>query len=152
MGKEPISDPFHYQEWDYQIQLHRPDWVTIYERRAPKGNPEDIENILTEYKPIAHRIRQIIDLLTPAGVQRQRGMEDGDEVDINAAIDAMIAIRMGEQPNPRITMIRSKYFQYLQDYLWVLRVRKSLPNQGGVIGFDNPILGNEKGRKLALCP
>ncbi|VVM18960.1 Rubisco activation protein CbbO [uncultured Gammaproteobacteria bacterium] len=23
MGKEPISDPFHYQEWDYQIQLHR---------------------------------------------------------------------------------------------------------------------------------
>jgi nitric oxide reductase activation protein len=59
---------------------------------------------LTEYKPIAHRIRQIIDLLTPAGVQRQRGMEDGDEVDINAAIDAMIAIRMGEQPNPRITM------------------------------------------------
>ncbi|CAB5497458.1 Rubisco activation protein CbbO [Bathymodiolus thermophilus thioautotrophic gill symbiont] len=104
MGKEPISDPFHYQEWDYQIQLHRPDWVTIYERRAPKGNAEDIEDILTEYKPIAHRIRQIIDLLTPAGVQRQRGMEDGDEVDINAAIDAMIAIRMGEQPNPRITM------------------------------------------------
>jgi nitric oxide reductase NorD protein len=103
-GKEPVSDPFHYQEWDYQIQLHRPDWATIYERRATKGNPEDIDAILTEHKPIAHRIRQIIDLLSPAGVQRQRGMEDGDEVDINAAIDAMIAIRMGEQPNPRITM------------------------------------------------
>jgi nitric oxide reductase NorD protein len=103
-GKEPVSDPFHYHEWDYQIQLHRPDWATIYERRATKGNPEDIDAILTEHKPIAHRIRQIIDLLSPAGVQRQRGMEDGDEVDINAAIDAMIAIRMGEQPNPRITM------------------------------------------------
>ncbi len=104
MGKEPISDPFHYQEWDYQIQLHRPDWVTLYERRMPKGDPEDIEQILVEHKPIAHRIRQIIDLLAPAGVQRQRGLEDGDEVDINAAVDAMIAIRMGEQPSPRITM------------------------------------------------
>ncbi len=104
MGTEPISDPFHYHEWDYQIQLHRPDWATIYERRPTKGDPEDIDNILIEYKPIAHRIRQIIDLLAPAGVQRKRGMEDGDEVDINAAIDAMIAIRMGEQPNPRITM------------------------------------------------
>ena len=104
MGSEPISDPYHYQEWDYQIQLHRPDWATIYERRPAMGNSDDIEDILTEYKPIAHRIRQIIDLLTPEGVQRQRGMEDGDEVDINAAIDAMIAIRMGEQPNPRITM------------------------------------------------
>lgn len=103
-GKEPVSEPFHYQEWDYQVQLHRPDWVTLYERRQPKGNPEDIESILTEYKPIAHRIKQIIDLLTPAGVQRVRNMEDGDEIDINAAIDAMVAMRMGEQPNSRITM------------------------------------------------
>ena len=103
-GKEPVSDPFHYQEWDYQIQLHRPDWATVYERRQPRGLVEDIDNILLEYKPIAHRIKQIIDLLTPEGVQRQRGMEDGDEIDINAAVDAMIAIRMGEQPSPRITM------------------------------------------------
>lgn len=103
-GKESVSEPFHYQEWDYQIQLHRPDWVTVYERRQPKGNIDDINDILTEYKPIAHRIRQIIDLLTPAGVQRIRNMEDGDEIDLNAAVDAMISIRMGEQPNPRITM------------------------------------------------
>lgn len=103
-GKEPVSDPYHYQEWDYQIQLHRPDWATVYERRQPKGNPEDINDILTEYRPVAHRIKQIIDLLTPQGVQRQRNMEDGDEIDINAAVDAMISIRMGEQPNPRITM------------------------------------------------
>lgn len=103
-GKEPVSDPFHYQEWDYQIQLHRPDWATIYERRQPKGDPDDIRTIIDDYKPVAHRIRQIIDLLTPEGVQRQRGLEDGDEIDINAAVDAMISIRMGEQPNPRITM------------------------------------------------
>ncbi len=103
-GKEPVSDPFHYQEWDYQVQLHRPDWVTVFERRQPMGDPEDIEDILTEYKPVTHRIKQIIDLLTPAGVQRVRNMEDGDEIDLNAAVDAMVAIRMGEQPNPRITM------------------------------------------------
>ncbi len=103
-GKEPISDPYHYHEWDYQIQLHRPDWATVYERRQPRGMVEDIEAIIDAYRPVAHRIKQIIDLLTPEGVQRVRNMEDGDEVDINAAIDAMIAIRMGEQPNTRITM------------------------------------------------
>jgi len=103
-GKEPISDPFHYQEWDYQVQLHRPDWVTVFEHRQPMGDPETIEDILTEYKPVTHRIKQIIDLLTPEGVQRVRNMEDGDEIDLNAAVDAMVAIRMGEQPNPRITM------------------------------------------------
>jgi len=103
-GKEPVSEPRHYHEWDYQIQLHRPDWVTVYERRQPRGNPEDIDRILLEYKPIAFRIKQIIDLLSPEGVQRVRNMEDGDEIDINAAVDAMISLRMGEQPNPRITM------------------------------------------------
>ena len=103
-GKAPVSDPFHYSEWDYHIQLARPDWATVYERRQPMGDPEDIHDIITEYRPVAHRIKQIIDLLTPEGVQRVRNMEDGDEIDINAAIDAMVAIRMGAQPNPRITM------------------------------------------------
>ena len=103
-GKEPISAPFHYHEWDYQVQLYRPDWATVYERRARKGDAGNVEDILLEYKPVAHRIRQIIDLLSPAGVQRVRNMEDGDEIDINAAVDAMIAIRMGDQPDPRITM------------------------------------------------
>lgn len=103
-GKEPVSEPFHYHEWDYQIQLCRPDWVTVYERRQAKGDPDDIRAIIDAYRPVAHRIKQIIDLLTPEGVQRQRRLEDGDEIDINAAVDAMIAIRMGEQPSPRITM------------------------------------------------
>jgi len=103
-GKEPVSEPYHYQEWDYQVQLARPDWATVYERRQVKGDSDDIDKILLEYKPISFRIKQIIDMLQPEGVQRVRNMEDGDEIDLNAAIDAMVAIRMGEQPNPRITM------------------------------------------------
>jgi nitric oxide reductase NorD protein len=104
LGSEPISDPYHYQEWDYQVQLHRPDWVTLYERRQPKADPSVIDDILVAHRPITQRIRQIIDLLQPEGVIRERNMEDGDEIDLNAAIDAMVAIRMGRQPNPRITM------------------------------------------------
>ncbi|NVK31382.1 MAG: VWA domain-containing protein [Gammaproteobacteria bacterium] len=102
-GKEPISPPFYYGEWDYQLQLTRPDWVTLTERRQPKASAEVIEQILLEYRPVAHQIKRIIDMLTPQGVVRQRNLEDGDEIDLNAAIDAMVAIRMGEQPNPRIT-------------------------------------------------
>jgi hypothetical protein len=103
-GKEPISAPYHYQEWDHQVQLYRPDWATVYERRANKGDADDIEDILVEYKPIAHKIRHIIDRLSPQGVQRMRNLEDGDEIDINSAVDAMVSIRMGKQPDTRITM------------------------------------------------
>lgn len=103
-GKQPLSAPFHYHEWDYRVQLHRPDWTTVYEHRPQKGDPDRIRTILDEYKPVAHRIRQIIDMLSPQGVQRVRNLEDGDEIDINAAVDAMVAMRIGQPPHPRITM------------------------------------------------
>ena len=102
-GKEPVSDPFHYHEWDYQVQLHRPNWATVYERRPPAGDPASIEQILREHKPVAARIRQIVDLLRPAGVTRQRKLEDGDEIDVNAAVEAMVNLRLGLSPDPRIT-------------------------------------------------
>lgn len=103
-GKEPVSEPFHYPEWDYQVQLHRPDWATVYERRQPIGDPETIERILLEHRPVTQRIKQIIDLLQPEGVQRMRNQEDGDEIDLNAALDAVISMRMGQMPSSRITM------------------------------------------------
>jgi hypothetical protein len=103
-GKEPISAPYHYQEWDYQVQLYRPDWATVHERRATKGDADEIERILLEHKSTAHRIRHIIDRLSPQGVQRERNLEDGDEIDINAAVDAVVSIRIGQQPDTRITM------------------------------------------------
>ena len=103
-GSEPVSDPFHYPEWDYQVQLLRPDWATVYERRQPVGLPGEIDAILTRHRPVTARIRKIIDLLQPEGVARERNMEDGDEIDLNAAVEAMISIRRGETPNPRVTM------------------------------------------------
>ena len=103
-GKEPISAPYHYPEWDYQVQLYRPDWATVYERRATKGDAAEVDRILDEHKPVARKIRHIIDRLSPQGVQRERNLEDGDEIDINAAVDAMVAMRMGRQPDTRITM------------------------------------------------
>lgn len=103
-GREPVSDPFHYHEWDYQVQLHRPDWTTLYERRQAKGDPDSIEAILLRHRPVVSRIRQIIDRLRPEGISRQRKLEDGDEIDVNAAVDAMVDLRSGLAPDPRITM------------------------------------------------
>lgn len=103
-GREPVSDPFHYPEWDHQVQLHRPDWVTVHERRAPRGDPALIDRVLADHRGVAQRIRQIIDRLRPQGVSRQRKLEDGDELDLNAAVDAVVAVRLGLAPDPRITM------------------------------------------------
>jgi hypothetical protein len=103
-GKEPVSEPFHYPEWDYQIQLSRPDWATVLEKRMGKGDPESFTQILEEYKPLASRIRHIIDALQPQGVTRLRRQEEGDDIDLEAAIRAMVDIRMGYMPDTRINL------------------------------------------------
>lgn len=103
-GKEPVSEPRHYDEWDYHIQLHRPNWSTVVERRQAKGDPQLMDDILIKHRPIASRIRHLIDALQPQGIVRRRGYEDGDELDLNAAVRAMIDIRRGAMPDPRINI------------------------------------------------
>ncbi len=101
-GKAPISQPMNYPEWDYQTQLERPLWVTLYEKRPKMGDPQDIAQFLEAQKPLVQRLKKLIEAVQPQGVVRQRKVEDGDEIDINAAILAMTDIRMGHQPDPRI--------------------------------------------------
>jgi hypothetical protein len=103
-GKEPVSDPFHYSEWDYQIQLERPAWATVLEKRAKTGDLQVIDDIAAKYKREIHRMKFLLDAMQPQGVQRIRKLEDGDEIDINAAIASFIDIRLGNQPDPRIMM------------------------------------------------
>jgi hypothetical protein len=103
-GKEPISDPFHYSEWDYQIQLERPAWATVLEKRAKVGDLAVIDAITAQYKREIHRMKFLLDAMQPQGVQRIRKLEDGDEIDINAAIASFTDIRLGNQPDPRIMM------------------------------------------------
>jgi hypothetical protein len=103
-GKEPVSDPFHYSEWDYQIQLERPAWATVLEKRAKSGALQVIEGITAQYKREIHRMKFLLDAMQPQGVQRIRRLEDGDEIDINAAIASLTDIRLGNQPDPRIMM------------------------------------------------
>jgi hypothetical protein len=103
-GKEPVSDPFHYAEWDYQIQLDRPSWVTVLEKRAKAGELALIDEIAAQHKRLVSQMKFLLDAMQPQGVARIRKLEDGDEIDINAAIAGSIDIRMGMQPDPRIMM------------------------------------------------
>ena len=112
-GKEPVSEPYHYDEWDYHVQLARPEWATVIERRQGKGDPQVMDEILTKHKPIASRIRRLIDAMQPQGIVRRRGYEEGEELDLNAAVRAMIDIRRGIMPDPRINIRITRHIRDL---------------------------------------
>jgi hypothetical protein len=103
-GREPVLPPVHYGEWDHMIQLERPAWATVQERRPKAGDPALIDGILSEHRRLIGRMKFILDAMQPQGVQRIRKLEDGDEIDLNAALASVIEMRMGRQPDPRIMM------------------------------------------------
>jgi len=140
-GNETLSEPFHYAEWDYHAQLARPDWATVIERRQGRDDPEIMDHLLQKYKPIASRIRHLIDIMQPQGIVRHRGYEEGDELDLNAAVRAVIDIRRGVMPDPRINIritrkIRDLSVLVLMDLSESTNERPGLIQQGEE-GYEN---------------
>jgi nitric oxide reductase NorD protein len=136
-GKEPVSEPYHYAEWDYQIQLERPAWATVMEKRPKMGDLQMIDQITADNKRIASRLKFLLDAMQPQGVQRIRKLEDGDEIDINAAISSMIDLRMGMQPDPRI-MMRS--VRKVRDISVLVLLDLSESTNEKVLGQDQTVL------------
>ncbi len=136
-GREPPPEPYHYPEWDYQMQLERPGWCTVLEKHPKSGTLDDIEEIVSKHKAIIGRLKLLIEALQPQGVQRLRKQEDGDEIDLNAAVRAMVEINLGEQPDPRI-MIRS--VRKTRDLSVLLLIDLSESTNDLVPGSDSTVL------------
>ena len=136
-GKEPVSEPFHYNEWDYQLQLYRPNWATVYEKRLRKGDPELINKILKTHKPIANQLKNSIDQMQPQGLVKLKKQQEGSELDIDACVTALADIRSGSTPSDRIYI---KKVQHIRDVSVNLLMDLSESTNDMVIGSDKTIL------------
>ncbi|PCI38436.1 MAG: hypothetical protein COB46_11415 [Rhodospirillaceae bacterium] len=96
--------PRHYPEWDYHTKTYRPDWVSLYESLHPPGDVQLIEDILTKHSALAKRLKQILDMLKPQQHVRIRYQEEGTELDLDVAIRALIDLKAGSMPDPRVNM------------------------------------------------
>ncbi len=135
-GVEAVSEPYHYDEWDYQVQLARPEWTTVIERRQQRGDPNIMDRILERHKPVANRIRHLIDALQPQGIVRRRRFEDGDELDIDAAVRAMVDIRRGVMPDPRVNIRITRHLRDLS-MLVLMDLSASTNDRVGELGEND---------------
>ena len=94
--------PRLYPEWDYASQSYRPDWVSLYERLHPTGNGAHIDRLLEKHSALAKRLKRLLDSLKPQDRMRLRHQEEGSELDLDAACQALIDLRCGLQPDTRV--------------------------------------------------
>src|SRR4029077_16756356 len=99
-----------YPEWDCDAGTERPDWTTV--RAAPIW-PGDAGALDTPPDPIPavrSRIRRLVRGAKVGRHERLKRRNDGPELDLDAALDAAIALRADDLPDERIfrTMMRRR--------------------------------------------
>jgi nitric oxide reductase NorD protein len=91
-----------YPEWDRAHNIERPDWTTVREVAAQPGDPRLVEAALDLAYVLRNRIRQLIRGVRVGRTIRLKRQLDGHDLDVDAMLDAGIALRMRLEPDPRV--------------------------------------------------
>jgi hypothetical protein len=97
-----VSLSYRYDEWDYAIGLERPAWCTLLERRARMGDPRTIDEVMARNQDTVNRLTNLIKSAQIQRPVRQRRQLEGDKLDLDASIAAMVDVRSGRTPDPRV--------------------------------------------------
>ena len=81
---------FLYDEWDGRIQDYRTRWCRVVEQTAPEGTEEFIGLVRSRYGGVVSLIRRYFEGIRPPALRRMRRQADGEEVDIEAAVEALV--------------------------------------------------------------
>jgi nitric oxide reductase NorD protein len=136
-GKAVLAEPVYYPEWDYTIAHERPSWVTVQPRHVTLADPAIVDEVLLANRFVIEQIRQRLQALQPQGVQRVRKLEDGDELDLNAAVAHRIDLHQKRQPDPRIMM---RQVRHERDVSVILLLDLSASTHELVKGQDYSVL------------
>ncbi|HEX7865810.1 MAG TPA: VWA domain-containing protein [Variovorax sp.] len=103
MGETIELGRYIYPEWDRKLERLRPDWCTVIEKlpawqglHAPREQASvDRKRIPPLSLPRAHHLDR---------THRLRRQWEGDDIDLNAAIEVLIDRRLRLRPDPRLFM------------------------------------------------
>jgi nitric oxide reductase NorD protein len=87
---QPDARAFLYDEWDGRIQDYRTRWCRVVEQTAPEGTEDFIGLVRSRYGGVVNLIRRYFEGIRPPGLRRMRRQADGEEVDTEAAVEAVV--------------------------------------------------------------
>lgn len=91
-----------YPEFDYVTGRERPDWCTVREPAVPMASPAALHRAIEQREDLVNRLTAIIRSSKVSRQQRIRRQAEGEFLDMDAAIEAVIARRSGQVPEDRL--------------------------------------------------
>ena len=92
---------YRYDEWNYHERRYLSHWCRVFEEPLLGADDEEIDALQAAIKPFQPIVQKQLQQIRPTGLQRVSRVQDGDELDLNAIIEARQDIRAGHSPSER---------------------------------------------------
>ena len=96
-----------YDEWDYRRASWRRGWCHLYEMEARAGDPEWVDEVRTRHAHLIRSIRRRFEALRGEDKPQKRQF-DGEEIDLDAQVEARADRMSGAEPSPRLFIHRRR--------------------------------------------
>ncbi|HEX7062086.1 MAG TPA: VWA domain-containing protein [Woeseiaceae bacterium] len=90
----PRGEALHYPEWDYRAQAYRVPGATVHRLEAPPGPQAWVDDTLARHHGLLAHVRRRFEMLHARRATLRR-QPDGEEVDLDACVEAIADFRAG---------------------------------------------------------
>jgi hypothetical protein len=101
-GDGPDGPAFFYDEWDHVIGDYRSRWCRLVEVEVAGDSGEYFGRTLAEYAALIPEVRRQFQRLRPERYRPVRGLEDGEDFDLGAVVDARAEARARRAPTTKL--------------------------------------------------
>ena len=109
MPHEPPAGRAHaVDEWDWHAQRFLPGWCTLYEQRLHGRDTRFIHGVRRRHAALARDVHRRLAALRPEALQRVHGADDGDELELDRVIEALVERRAGRAHDRALYLRRDR--------------------------------------------
>jgi hypothetical protein len=100
--REHATAVYLYDEWDHLIGDYRRDWCRVREIAVAEDAGVFYERTLARHAELVPEIRRHFQLVRPEAYRTLRGLEDGEDFDLGAVVDARAQLRARRTPSAKL--------------------------------------------------
>ncbi len=97
-----ISRSYYYDEWDYLDQCYRKGWCRLYEQRLQGDDYQYFRAACQRHRLLALKIENQLRRIRAESLARVKRVADGDELDLDQLLTAVVDRRAGRMPDDRV--------------------------------------------------
>ena len=104
--REPQT--YLYDEWDFRANDYKPRWCIVKEKMVEEGDINFYQDSLRNYKSLSNHIRRQFELIMPESMRKTYRLIDGEDLDLNATLEAWVDLKMNIPPDDKIYWHRNR--------------------------------------------